>query len=172
MTVSSKTLRLVGLINKISTIGAVILVFLLAGLISTLFYYNLQYKKIVSDTDSLKSKIQTLERSEQKLVLAKDKLSKIAEVKKEGSVSTDFKNIEKVLSQVALTAGSNFTEINVDTDKTEATVLSSNSTALASVMQTLSTISLDKKFGYKNIIMSSIGFNASSGFLLNLIFKN
>lgn len=172
MTVSSKTLRLAALLNKISTIGAVVLVFLLVGLISTMVYYNIQYKNILTDTESLKSKIQTLEKSEQKLVLAKDKLSKIAEVKKEDSISNDLKSFETLLGLVSLTAGSNFTEISIDADKTETSIVSSNSSALSSIMQALYSLSSNKLTSYKSIVMSSIGYNVSSGFLLSLVLKN
>ena len=172
MVVPAKTLRLAATLNKISTIGTILLVTIILGLISGLFYYNFQYKKTLSNIESLKSKVQSLERSEQKLVLAKDRLTKIAAVKKLDSVDDELKSFKNFESLVLTNPGSIFTEISIDSDKTETSIVSATSSSLSNVMKSLNDLSENKLTNYKHIIMSSLGFNSSSGYLVSLIFKN
>lgn len=167
MTVPTKTVKLVKVLNKISTIGAIILILLISILISGLVYFNIEYKKSVSNTNVLKDRIITLEKSEQKLILAKDKLSKITYIKSIDVVDDELTNFIELKSLVSSPSASTFTEISIDPVKTELSLSFPESLSLSSAIKSLS--ALNK---YKRIILSSLGYSKSSGFLISLIFEN
>ena len=133
--------------------------------ISGLVYYNLSYKNSVVNVDILKKKVADLEKSEQKLVLAKDKLSKIAYIKSINSVDDELTNFQNFKDSISSSSNTTFTEISIDPVKTETSLVFNNTNDLSSALETL-----QKTTKYKSIILSSLGFNLSSGYLISLIF--
>lgn len=167
MAVPAKAVNLARILNKVSTIGALALIVVVVVLISALVYYNIEYRKSVTNVNSLKTKIVELERSEQKLILAKDKLSKIAYIKKIDSVDDELISFMEFKSLISSPSGSAFTEISIDPVKTETSLTFLDSLNLGNALKSLSTL-----VNYKRIILSSLGYNSSSGFLVSLIFDN
>lgn len=167
MTVPTKTVKIVKLLNKISIIGTIVLILLVVVLISGLVYFNIEYKKSVSNTNILKDKIITLEKSEQKLILAKDKLSKIAYIKKIDSVDDELTSFIELKSLVSSPSASTSTEVTINPVKTELSLTFPDSLTLGNTLQLLPTLNK-----YKRIVLSSLGYSKSSGFLISLILEN
>lgn len=168
MTVPTKIVAMAKVLNKISTIGAFFLVLAIIGLVSGFVYFNEQYKKTISNVDSLKAKIASLEKNEQKLILAKNKLSKIAYIKTINSIDSELNDYNDLKSQIALNSTNLDTaEVVFDPNKTETSFKFSDSTNLSNALVTLS--KLDK---YKKVILSSLGYNTTSGYLVDLILSN
>lgn len=167
MTVPAKIVSLSKLLYKVSTISTIVLLLILVVLISTLVYFNFQYKNSVSNINTLKIKITDLEKSEQKLVLAKDKLSKIAYIKSINSVDDELTNFFDFKNSIASLPDLTFSETNIGTAKTETALSFQNAETLSLVLSTLTNLTK-----YKNIILSSLGFNATSGYSISLLFNN
>ena len=167
MTVPTKTVKLVKILNKISIIGAIFLILIILIFISGLIYYNIEYKKSVSNVNTLKDKIITLEKSEQKLILAKDKLSKIAYIKSIDAVDDELTNFIELKSLVSSPSASTFTEISIDPKKTELSLTFPNSLDLSGALKSLPTLTK-----YKRIVLSSLGYSKNSGFLVSLILED
>ncbi|EKE05790.1 MAG: hypothetical protein ACD_19C00176G0012 [uncultured bacterium] len=168
MTVPTKIVVLAKVLNKISIIGTIFLILAAIGLISGLLYFNSQYKKTISNIDSLKVKITDLEESEQKLILAKNKLSKIAYIRSINSIDNELDNYNALKNQILINSVSFDTaEVIFDPNKTETSFKFSDTTNLSNALTTLS--KFDK---YKKIILTSLGYNTTSGYLINLIFSN
>ena len=165
MTVPARVVKFAKLLNKISIIGSILLIIMIITAISGLVYYNLSYKNSVVNVDILKKKVADLEKSEQKLVLAKDKLSKIAYIKSINSVDDELTNFQNFKDSISSSSNTTFTEISIDPVKTETSLVFNNSNDLSSALETL-----QKTTKYKSIILSSLGFNLSSGYLISLIF--
>jgi hypothetical protein len=167
MTVPSKSVHLAKTINKISTFSAVILIFLILVSIGAFVYYNVQGQKTTASINSLKQKIVELEKSEQKLILAKDKISKISYIKSLDSVDDELVNFKDFEQSINSASSSAFTEVSIDADKTETSLIFPNSESLTVALQNVSNLKQ-----YKKVILTSLGFNSNSGYLLNLIFQN
>ena len=166
MTVPARVVRLVKLLNKISVIGSILLITLIIVTISALIYYNINYKKSVANVEVLKTKIADLEKSEQKLVLAKDKLSKIVYIKSINSVDNELINFQDFKDSMSSSSGTAFTEISIDPIKTETSLVFQNTEELSNTLAMI-----QKLTKYKSVILSSLGFNLSSGYLISLVFR-
>lgn len=166
MTVSAKTIALSKTLNKISIFGAVLLIILIMAVISGIVYYNIEYKKVSSSINVLKEKIVKLEKSEQKLILIKDKLSKIAIIKKIDSVDDELSSFQNFQSLITDSSVSAITEVSITPQKTETSLLINNSDSLFNIFKKI--ITLPK---YNKIVLSSLGFT-STGYLVSLVFEN
>lgn len=168
MSVPAKVVTLAKTLNKISTVGTILLILTIIGLIAGMVYFNVERGKTTTNIASLKQQIVDLERSEQKLILAKDKLSKIAYIKNSDSIDTELSNfIEFENSVSGASSAISFTEINIDPTKTEVSFAASDSGSLSSTLEKISTLAK-----YKKIVMTSLGFNATSGYVVSLVFND
>lgn len=165
MTVPAKAVRLSSLLYKISMIGVIILVLSVTLLISGLVYYNIQYKQVTSNLTTLRSQIVALEKNEQKLILAKDRLSKILAIKKIDSVDDELTNFETFESFIS--SNSAFTDISIDSNKTETSLSFKNSSELVTALNFISSLK-----EYKKVVLSSLNYGVNSGYLISLIFNN
>lgn len=167
MAVPAKTVTISKSLNKISTIGATFLLVMVLASISILVYYNMQYKKIVYDTDILKDKIGILERSEQKLVLAKDKLAKITQIKKADFVDDELSSFENFEQQILAMDESALSETDISPLKIKTSLSFKTSSYLTSSLEFLS------KFPkFKRIILTSLNYNPSAGFLVDITLED
>ena len=172
MSVPGKTVTISKIINKISTIGTIVLIFIAIVLISVLVFFNLEYKKSTTNVENLKSRIVELERSEQKLILAKDKLAKISYIKKLNSVDTELTNFQDFKLSITASSAAKFTEISITPEKTETSLTFTDSANLGAALEVVSKLLEHDGKDYKNIILSSLGFSPNTGYLVSLIFKN
>ncbi|MEK7100394.1 MAG: hypothetical protein AAB872_01125 [Patescibacteria group bacterium] len=166
MTVPTRIVNLSKLIYKVSIIGTIALILIVITLISSLVYFNIQYRNSIANTNILKTKIADLEKSEQKLVLAKDKLSKIVYIKSINSVDNELINFQDFKNSISSPSGITFTEISIDPIKTETSLVFQNTEDLSNTLGII-----QKLTKYKSIILSSLGFNLSSGYLISLVFR-
>ena len=166
MTVPTRIVNLSKLIYKVSIIGTIALILIVITLISSLVYFNIQYRNSIANTNILKTKIADLEKSEQKLVLAKDKLSKIVYIKSINSVDNELSNFQDFKNSISSPSGITFTEISIDPIKTETSLVFQNTEDLSNTLGII-----QKLTKYKSIILSSLGFNLSSGYLISLVFR-
>jgi hypothetical protein len=159
MAVPASAVKLAKLVNKISMFAVVALIVTSLGVAGLFFYYSSEVTKQTARISSLKNKITTLSQNEQKLVLAKDRLSKIDVVQKAKSVGDEVSRFKSFSESVSST-GSIITEANLNSKGTEVTLLSQTSESLALVLKPLSKIA-----DYKTVILSSLGFNSGTGFV-------
>lgn len=166
MAVPATAVKTAKLLNKISTVAVIILI-LLSLLIAGLFiYFSNQDKTLTSKITSMKTKLTQLQSNEQKLILAKDRLTKIKNVQKAKSVNNEIGRF-KSFSEMVIGSGSIITEANLNSKGTEVSLLSSDSNTLATVLKPLATLS-----GYKTIVLTSLGYNAGTGFISTLMLSN
>lgn len=164
LAISPKTVRLTKLLNKIMIGGTILLFLAIISSVSIFVFFRLQSTKIAQSIEDLKTKIIALEGSEQKLVITKDRLNKISVVEKMPSVKEDvekFKNVEDLINSAPDSA---LVEANIQNSKTEFSVTSKSSDALAFFLGPMSKLTL-----YKNLILSSLGYTSTSGFISDLV---
>lgn len=166
MAVPAGAIKLAKLLNKISIVAVIILIVTSLSVAGLFFYFSNQDSKLSSSVASLKTKLTQLQSNEQKLVLAKDRINKIKVVQKTKSVNDEVSRF-KGFSELVSASGSVITEANLNSKGTEVSLLSANSTVLSSILKPLASLG-----GYKQIILSSLGFNTGTGFMSTLVLNN
>ncbi len=166
MAVPARAVKLAKIINKFSTIATILLILASVILGSLFFYYSLERTKIKNNTESLISRISSLQVSEQKLVLAKDRLAKIKIVRDSKSVNNEILRYQEFSNIIANATGSAITEAVLTSKGTDVSIIFVDSASLSEVLSPLS-----KLTNYKKIILSSLGFNPNTGFLANILLQ-
>ncbi|HCR35762.1 hypothetical protein A2130_00565 [Candidatus Woesebacteria bacterium GWC2_33_12] len=152
---------------KVNLILSVILVISLLGAVGAYFYFSLELKKSTSAVADLKTIVTSLEKSEQKLILAKDKLSKISKLKKSKSIYENLSQVKNLTSAFLSSSDVGITEINIDHNKMEISAFSKTSNSLAFMFSKLVEVA-----GFKKVVLSSLGFNPSFGYTSEILFSN
>jgi len=165
LTVSSKTVKLVQSLNRLSIIGFAVLIFLTVGLIAVSVYFSIEIGKITSQIDSLKTKIVSMQKTEQQLVLIKDKISKIEFVLSSPNIDKNIENFKALNDVIALTPESTITEVEIKPDLLDLSFSTKTSDSFSQVFEKLDT------FKYKNILLSALNYTSTGGFLANILFK-
>lgn len=166
LSVPSKVVRFAGVLNKASTIVLVLLVLIVITAISISLFFSYKLKAINGEVETLKSRVVDLQKSEQKLVLAKDRISKIVQIQKDKSAEEMVFKFKSLSDQLSLDQELGVSEVKIDKNEVEASFLTKNSQSVANVLSYLK-----KSDIYKNIVLSSFGFNTTSGYLMDFAFK-
>lgn len=167
MAVPAKSVKLAKVLNKMSIVGVILLILTTVLAIFFFVLFSIELKKVDSSIIALKNEVSSLEKTEQKLILVKDKLGKISYVQSLDSAENEIIEFQKLNDIVNSASDSSLTEINIDLNKTEVSLTSANSDSLSSVLGLFSTIK-----DYGKIILTSLGLNQTSGFLSSLIFES
>jgi hypothetical protein len=166
LAVSSKIASITKQINKISVILGIVAILSAISLISYLVYLNLESKKLVETGEILKSEIISLEKSEQKLILAKDKLSKIESIRQIDSIDNEL-DLFKEFRAFTSSNGTKLQEVIMSPTKTEINIWFPDLLALGSGM-----LSMAKLNNFTNIVLSSLSYNIDKGYFLNLVIND
>ena len=147
-------------------IGATVafILFLLASGVY-LIIISTQLRSSNTAQEQLISSIQSLEQTEQRVVLVKDRLQKAKTILGEKTAKTslgDFETFQQGLPDAVV-----LTEVEISPDRSEATLLTSSSASLVQVMGTLFALDL-----YDKVQLKSFGFTPISGYLVTLEFNN
>lgn len=167
MAVPARAVKLAKLLNKISVVGIIAFILSVVTVITLLVVYSFEYKDVSANANQLKARVAELEKNEQKLYLAKDRIEKIAEVRKIQSVNEELSKFKDLSNNIYLYPDSTFSEITMNPTKSELTLFSKTSLSFSEVLKLISSLP-----GYKNIILSSLGFTPTSGYTSSFIFNN
>lgn len=167
LAVSPKYVKLAKEINKVSVFGMSIFVFFLVLFLVFYFYYSNLFKKTNSELTRLKTNISSLEDSEQRLVLVKDRLSKIRQVKKLNTIEKDIANAKIILDQLGQIENQNQTSISLKDQQTDLVFKSSSTSLLAESLRVVSSLGL-----YNTILVQSIALIPDSGYTVNINLTN
>lgn len=163
MAVPARAVKLAKVINKVSIISVIVLMITSLAVAGLFFYYSSQSTAQAERINLLKTKISNLQKNEQKLVLAKDRLAKIDVVQKAKSVDSEVTRFKK-FSDLVSSSGSVISEANLNSKGTEVSVLSLDSSSLSNILKPLASFS-----DYKTIVLSSLGYNPTTGFMSTIV---
>ncbi len=166
MAVPARAVKVAKVINNISLVGVVVLILSIVVIGGLFFYFNSENDNLVNSISSLKSRIVSLEQNEQKLVLAKDRISKINIVQKLKSVSGEVGRFKKFSEIVASVPGAVISEANLTSKGSEVSLLAQSTDSLSGILVPLA--SLDE---YRRITLSSLGYNPNSGYILTILLE-
>lgn len=142
---------------------ALLVIFLIGGIIigSILLITSIQIRQIAVSNDKLTVNIKSLEKTEQRLVLAKDRIDKAATILNKDSVSNQIQNLQGFYSQLPedVVVG----EVEVSEKGTGISILTTNSLSLSRLLATIVSLNI-----YKRIELVSFNYNPSLGFITGL----
>lgn len=151
-------------LKKIAIYASVALVVFLAGAGGYIFYIQSQIRNTLSSQERLEESIKSLEQTEQRVVLLKDRIKRANSVLAEDTATPaldSFEELSLVSPQSATLA-----EAEITTETTEVSYVVTTSSDLAQLMAALYSVE-----GYEKIELTSFGFSPSSGYLVGLVLK-
>jgi cell division protein FtsL len=149
------------IIKNTSIVGLVLVVVSAVGVIAFLVITSFQIRNSNTEQDQLKAGIKSLEQTEQRLVLTKDRLTHADKVLgKETSVGSieDLNLLFSTLPDAVV-----IREAQIAPTKTELSLIAQNSFALTRVLASL--VATDY---YENIKLTSFAFNINSGYVVSV----
>jgi len=154
-----KAAKKIGKINLI--LGSFLILFILT-LLGTLFFYSEAIKGSREEQKSLEEGILALSATEQRLVLIKDRISKISEVFSKGSTFEETKTVRAILG--LLPENLTIDSITFDREVLKVDVAAENLTQAGEYIKRV----VEGDFGRVNLI--SFGFDPLSGYKISLQF--
>lgn len=153
--------RIEAAIKKINYILIPLFLVFAVGLL--IFYVVVSYQatNATAQLEALKAEVKDKETTEQKLVLVRDRLSKVKTSKNSPAATERIANIGPLLSIVP--PDSPIGELALDSGKTEISVVFKNTSAMAAFFEGLAEVE-----GYERIEMTSFGFSPINGYLVSL----
>lgn len=140
----------VGIFVIASVLSAVLLVFLTSEINSS-----------HSRQSSLKQDITSLQKTEQQILLIKDRIGKINSLNSNTDAADTFANLDKTFS--ALPSGVNVSTVEITSDKTKFSVVSKDSLGMATFLNSIVTSGL-----YKSLILVQFSFTPGTGYTIGL----
>lgn len=153
-------------IKKLSTMLAFILpVIILIG--ALLFgYFYVDYKKTNNLLQQAKQEVVNLEKIEMRLVVIKDRLTKISKISSQKESQNSLQKYTEIKDVVGDYPGLEMKEANVLSERIEISLASDDKALLIDCLNKLSNLD-----GFSSIVMTSLSFNPKSGLLLNMIYE-
>lgn len=163
MSVNSTTNKVKKVLNSLTmlSIGAfLVTIIAIAGFV---YFFNRKITEIEATNSQLKTQIAALEGSEQRLVLAKDRLAKLQNIKSEDSAADELVLYQQITE--GLDGEMSIAEVGLEATKIETSIATSQSQSLGGFFNKIITLP-----GLTKIVLSSLSFTPSSGYLAGLIF--
>ena len=166
LSVPKSVSKLTKSLNSLSTLLFVLTVLTGLLILGSYFFFSNEMNKLNTDNERLKTEIANLNKNEQSLMLVKDRLTKIATIKKMNSANKGMANFKTILTFLQSVPDVVFNEISFDSKKVDASFLAKSSDTLTSFLSFLV-----EPLGFKRIVLSSLGYSSVGGYTFNLSFE-
>jgi len=165
LTVPSSVVKLTKLISKFSIVAVISLIVTSLVMISFFVYFSLNLKNLDSSNTSLKANVVSLEKTEQQLILTKDKLSKILLVKSLESADINFESYKEFRTIASEFPDLLLGESEINAKGMEISVSSNNTSSFIGFLKRIGEFNK-----FPNASISSLNFSPDKGLLLNLTY--
>lgn len=160
-----KYVKAANLIKRITLIGTVVLVIGIVAMLSAFYLISGQLKSSLAREEELKAVIKSLEDTERKIVLIRDRIGKVEGILAAPNASQQLTGFDEIVaympSEVGL-VGANLTEVDTTTSLTAA-----NSSSISEFFSRLVTSS-----SFRQIDLTNFNFRQDQGFTMDLTFKS
>jgi Tfp pilus assembly protein PilN len=163
LSANSASVKIKNAINTLAIISTTALFICIFAFVGLYIYNNNKLKLLVVDNSKLKNQITSLEASEQKLVLAKDRLGKIKDIMENNSAQDEialYKEISKDIDPAI-----QISEVGLESSKLETSLLTPDSRTVGTFFNKIITLKTVKK-----IMLTTLTYNPSTGYLAGLVF--
>jgi len=149
-----------GTVKKTLSIGFFIFILMAIGIGAFFIFYSKELKTSKAKVAELQSNIKALEKTEQRLLLVKDRLDKAKQVLGSATASDEIDNAYTLISSLQQDVGL----VNADfkEEETNITFFAPNTVSMSQTVKTITTLGL-----YTGIDMKSFNFVPEQGFLLS-----
>ena len=158
-------LKLAELLKSLVTVFLALFVVVAAGISGYFLINSFTLDASLKSQDILKKSIQSMEQTEQSLLLVKDRLAKLKEIYANPSVKPDILALSKMLT--VLPADASLTEADMGNNSLDTTFTVNNSLSLTQLMAVLIVQNT-----YPRVDLLSFSFNPTSGYVVSLNFIN
>lgn len=157
--------KLANSLKNVAYIGYVVLILALIASGAYFFLLRSEINASKAAQDNLKTSIQSLQQTEQSLILVKDRISKAKAIFDAQKSADAISNFEELVT--GLPADARMTEGDISSEVTTASFRVSSSTSLVQLMSGIISKNL-----YKNIQLKSFGYTPNAGYLVGFEMKN
>lgn len=154
--VTGSAVKLNKTFKKLATLSLFLLLIIVSVSIGVFFVFSQRLEESITRQNSLKSEIKTLEETEQRLVLVKDRLSNVGEIYSKESSSEEVIVFEDMLNQ--LPQGVNILSALLEGEDLNIAVRADSTTAFGSLLDTLVSSQL-----FSQITINSYSYSPSGG---------
>jgi len=158
-------IKLAKSLKNIAIAGFVVFIISLVSLIVFLLFISTNLSSSTARQEQLKTSIKSLEQTEQRLVMVKDRLKYTKQVLGKANAADDLEQLKALL--LSLPESASVSQVDIAKDKVELTMLVTDSSGVSQSLATLMAAGL-----YEKIILLSFGFNPNTGYFINLELSN
>lgn len=161
MTVGAGMLKIVRIVRALSiAFSAMLFLFLF---VSAAFYIvtSLEVTRLLETNEQMKAEIKSLESTEQKAVLTKDRVGKIKLAQETSSMNETVSTMSQVLGN--LQSGIDISEVLVDKKGVDLTIRFLKREQISDFLSTISRVTF-----FKTIVLNSLNFSSEIGYLADL----
>jgi Tfp pilus assembly protein PilN len=153
--------KLANALKRVAIYGSLALVLFLMGVGAYVLFIQTQIRTSKNQQQQLEASIKSLEQTEQRVVLLKDRIKKAGTILSEETSTPAIDSFESFTLTIPQTA--RLAEAKVTTERTEVSYVVSSSSDLTQLMAGV--FSLEE---YKKINLTSFGFSPTAGYLVSL----
>jgi len=154
----TKPLKVIRQVSYLFLAGFAIIIALGFG---SVYYYNNELKNVITEQDRLKNSIQSLQETEQQLILTKDRIAKIQSVLSTRSVEDKFSKQKIIIDNLPDKITLQSAEIRRDRSILDLQAI--NSRDLVNFIASVSS-----RTDFNQITMDGLNFNSFRGYTLSL----
>jgi len=154
-------IKLAKSLKNIAIVGFVVFVISLASLIVFFLFISTRLSSSATRQDQFKKSIKSLEQTEQRLVMVKDRLKYTKQVLGKANAADDLEQLKPLL--LSLPESASINQVDIAKDKVELTILVTDSSGVSQSLATLMAANL-----YEKIVLLSFSFNPNTGYFINL----
>ena len=161
LTPREEIIKISNFIKRISVVGYSVVLISAAIFVGAFFVLSNQLKTSISEQENWKVQISSLEETEQRLVLIKDRLEKVSKILKSATAADEIESLSQ--TQSILPEGVILREAKLSTGNSEMRLLTQNSSSTAQLLAKLLASGI-----YKKVELKALDFNQTVGFSLEL----
>lgn len=165
LTPKKSILKLSSAAKKISIVGYSLVLISAVVFVGIFFMLSRQIQTSLSNQARLKSTISSLEQTEQRLILVKDRLEKVDKVLGSKSANQEIEFFDDLLSMFP--EGVSLDEANLSAEGTKITLKMQKSSSLVEFLATLLSSGT-----YSHIELESFAYNSQTGYKVVLKFRS
>lgn len=161
LSANSTSAKLGGSIKRITIIVSIFFLVIAISGVGIIILLSRQSQALQANGISLKQQVQSLEATEQKLYLTKDRIQKIQLAESQRTLEKSFDTITKIFASLPPNVSAN--TIELDSSKNQFSVVSKSSIDMASFLNSLVASGI-----YKNLTLVNFFFTPDAGYTITL----
>lgn len=161
----SIVLHISKILRDISIFGFILFVFFTLAVASLVIYYSTEAKKYETRIENLKTQVKSLEKTETRLVLTKDRLSKIKQIFQMPNLDQEVSKLESLMNFLPQSA--KISDIKLSLGKIELSLAVSTNSDLTALLALLTAEGM-----FQKIEVSSFSFKPNLGYQLSFVLYN